>query len=146
MAKGKATINTVLKIGSTAAAVAKVAPIKSYPALGNSPENLETTDLEDSASTSVPGVQQLDSMDFTMNYDKTAYEALKALDYQTATDDNFYQLEFGASGDDGTFSWKGLHSIIVSEGSVNGIREMTLTVYPSTQIYPESASEAFPAS
>lgn len=136
MSAGYATINTVLKIGSTAAGVAKVYPIKTYPALGGSPEQLETTDMEDTMQTFVLGVQSLESMQFTMNYDKTAYESLSG----TSLSNQFYQLEFGSSGTDGIYSWKGQHSIFINDGSVNGIREMTLTVSPSTKIYAGAAT------
>lgn len=147
MSAGMSTVNTVLKVGSTAAGVAQVGKIKSYPNLGNSPESLDTTDLEDSMSTSAPGVQQLDSMEFTMNYDKTVYESYKANDYiASGSTELYYQLEFGTNGADGKFSWKGRHAIAISEGSVNGIREMTLSVFPTTIIHASDASTAFPTS
>lgn len=139
----KSTVLTFLKVGTAASSLNKICPIKSYPAAGSQPESLDTTTLEDSTSTSCPGVQQLESMQFTMNWDKTAYESWKEKDYLTTTGEIFYQLEFGTDGADGVFSWKGTHSIAPSEGQVNGVREMTLTVFPSTIIYAKKASEAF---
>jgi hypothetical protein len=53
--KAYSTIDTVLKAGSSAANVAQLCKIKSYPDLGAAPDNLETTDLEDTAQTFVPG-------------------------------------------------------------------------------------------
>ena len=136
MSAGKSTINTVLKIGATAAALTKVTPIKTYPQIYGQSEFLETTDMEDTMQTFVLGVQNVEQMQFTMNYDKTALETLQG----NSNTDMFYQLEFGNAGADGIFSWKGQHSIFVNDGAVNGIREMTLTVAPSTAITAGAAS------
>lgn len=106
------------------------------PALGGEPEQLETTDLEDKQQTFVPGVQAMDSMAFTANYTKESYAAVKA----TEGKPGYYQLEFGAAGADGMFSWQGQHFVYVNEGEVNGVREMTITVSPSTEIKNAAAS------
>ncbi len=137
MSAGLSTINTVLKAGTTAATLAKLCKIKTYPQIGGEPEQIETTDLEDVMQTFVPGVQQVESMQFTANFDKATYTAISA----SAGTEQFYQLEFGDAGADGIFSWKGQHSVFVNEGEVNGAREMTITVTPSTVISPEAASD-----
>ena len=134
MAGGRSTINTVLKCGEAKASLAQLCKIKKYPQLGGEPEQLETTDLEDTMQTFVPGVQQVESMQFTANYEKTTYETVKA----SADKEQYYQLEFGKAGADGTFSWKGQHSVFVNEGEVNGVREMTITITPSTVISPNA--------
>ena len=46
----------------------------------------------------------------------------------------------GADGADGIYSWKGQHDIYINEGSVNGIREMTLSVAPSSEIVQGAAT------
>lgn len=137
MSAGISTINTVLKAGTTAATLAKLCKIKTYPQIGGEPEQIETTDLEDVMQTFVPGVQQVESMQFTANFDKVTYTAISA----SAGTEQFYQLEFGEAGADGIFSWQGQHSVFVNEGEVNGAREMTITVTPSTVISPEAASD-----
>lgn len=140
MSAGKNTINTVLKAGATAANIAQISKIKSYPALFEAATGLETTDLEDNYQTYVKGVGTTpESLDFTLNHDMTAFTAYNAL-----TDTTVWELDFGTSGADGKFSWKGGCSVTINEGSVNGIREMTLHVYPSTEIKPEAAATAFP--
>jgi len=140
MSAGRNTINTTLRCGATAASIAQVSKIKSYPALFGSRDALETTDLEDEMQTFVGGVQQVGgSLDFTFNHDMTAFGSYNALD-----DNTIWELDFGASGVDGKFSWKGGCSVEINEGAVNGIREMTLHIYPSTKIYPEAAATAFP--
>ncbi len=135
-AKAVSTIGTVLKRGDNAEALTQLCKIKGYPALGGEPEQLETTDLEDKQQTFVPGVQAMDSMAFTANYTKESYAAVKA----TEGKPGYYQLEFGAAGADGMFSWQGQHFVYVNEGEVNGVREMTITVSPSTEIKNAAAS------
>lgn len=139
MAGGRSTINTVLKSGTTASALTQLCRIKSYPQLGGEPEQIETTDLEDTSQTFVPGVQAVESMAFTANYTKEAYEKVKAEEGK----ENIYELNFGAEGVDGAFSWKGQHTVFVNEGEVNGVREITISVTPSTEIKAEKAATAF---
>ena len=52
-------------------------------------------------------------------------------------------MNFGAEGADGVFSWKGQHNVFVNEGEVNGLREMTISITPSTEIKAEKAATAF---
>lgn len=130
MSAGYSTIHTVLKWGATAAALTQKTKIKSYPQLGGEPNQLETTDLEDTQQTFVLGVQQISSMTFTLNYDLEVYNAIKT-DAMTRL---FYQLEFGENGANGKFQWQGQHEIYINEGSVDGVREMTLVVSPLTNV------------
>lgn len=129
MSAGFSTINTTLLIG-TGTSLTKITQIKSYPSLFGQPDALETTDLEDTEQTFVPGVKTMDTMAFTCNWDKTKFTSLKALE---GTSQNF-ELDFGASGAQGKFTWSGLLTMSVSEGAVNGIREMTINVFPSSGI------------
>lgn len=140
MSGGLSTINTVLKAGATASALKQLCRIKSYPQLGGEPEQIETTDLEDTMQTFVPGVQSVEAMQFTANYDKEQYSKVK----ESAGKEQVYELNFGPSGQHGQFSWKGQHNVFVNEGEVNGAREMTITITPSTEIKNEAAATAFP--
>lgn len=128
--KAVSTINTVLKAGEAKASLTQLCKIKSYPDLGGSPEQIETTDLEDTMQTFVDGVQSVDTMEFTANYTKEAYENV----LRSAGTEQKYQLEFGDAGADGIFSWTGTHSVRVSGGEVNGVREMVITCTPSSKI------------
>ena len=128
--KAVSTINTVLKAGAAKASLAQLCKIKSYPDLGGTPEQLETTDLEDSMQTFVDGVQSVDTMEFTANYTKETYESI----LESAGTEQKYQLEFGNAGADGIFSWTGTHSVRVTGGEVNGVREMVITCTPSSKI------------
>ena len=40
----------------------------------------------------------------------------------------------GKDGVDGVATWDGQHDVFINEGEVNGAREMTITVSPSTKI------------
>ena len=129
-AKAVSTIGTVLEVSSDGTTWEKLCKIKSYPALGGAPEQLETTDLEDEAQTFILGVQSMDSMDFTANYTLESYKAVKA----KAMTDLHYRLKMGENGKDGVATWDGQHSVYVHEGEVNGVREMTISVSASTKI------------
>lgn len=139
--KALSTINTVLKVGDTGAKVAKVCKIKSYPDLGGDPEKITVTDLEDTDEASVPGVRSADDMQFTANYTDTAYKAVLAV----AGKKQVFELDFGAEGADGKFSWTGVLSVKVNGGEVNGAREMTLSIVRDSEIKNDAAATAFPA-
>lgn len=131
MAGGRSTINTILEVSEDGTTKwEKLTRIKSYPALGGAPEQLETTDMEDETQTYVPGVQALDAMDFKANYELESYLAVKA----KANTELYYRVSMGKNGTDGVATWQGQHSVYINEGEVNGIREMTISVSPSTKI------------
>ena len=141
MPKAYSTIGTILQAGSTVATLSKICKIKSYPDLGGAPETVESTDLEDTFQTFVEGVQSMDALEFTANYTDTDYAAIKA----SAGDELYYQLEMGVSGEVGRFRWKGTHSVRVTGGDVNAVREMVVTVVPSTAITALSAPSPTPS-
>lgn len=128
--KAVSTIGTILEVSSDGTKWDKLCPIKSYPALGGAPDQLETTDLEDESQTFVNGVQSMDSMEFKANYTLPTYIAIKA----KAGIPLKYRLKMGKDGVDGVATWEGEHSVYVNEGEVNGVREQTITVSPSTKI------------
>lgn len=140
-AKALSTINTVLKVGATGATVARVCAIKSYPDLGGDPEKIPVTDLEDTDETSVPGVRSADDMQFTANYTKEAHAAVLA----ACGKHQIFQLDFGADGADGQFSWSGEMSVKINGGEVNGAREMTLTIVRDSAIKVGAAADEFPS-
>ncbi len=128
--KAVSTIGTVLETSEDGTAWEKLCKIKKYPALGGAPEQLETTDMEDEVQTFIPGVQSMDAMEFTANYTLESYKAVKA----KAMTALHYRLKMGKNGKDGIATWNGQHSVYVNEGEVNGVREMTISVSPSTKI------------
>lgn len=139
MSAGMSTINTVLKAGTTASALTQLCKIKSYPQLGGEPESIETTDMEDKMQTFAPGVQSMSAMQFTANYDKKKFDEIKA----SSDKEQIYELDFGKDGADGKYCWKGQHSVFINEGAVNGLREMTISIMPSTEVYNKDAATQF---
>lgn len=131
------TMFTYLLHSTTSSGYTKLCPIKDYPDLGGAPEQVETTTLDDSQSTYVNGVQQLDRLEFTANYDKDTYDTIKGIT------SGYFKLcfcseqqagESDISGDLGEFSWQGQLSVWVVGGGVNGVREMRISISASTEI------------
>ena len=117
----------------------KLIDIKEFPDLGGAPEMLETTTLSDNMQTYIPGIQSLDALEFSTNYTKTDFTALKALDGV----ENEYDVWFGGTesgdtitptGTDGKFKFKGQLSVFPVGGGVNEVVGMTITIAPSTPI------------
>lgn len=120
----------------------KLIDIKDFPDLGGAPEMLETTTLSDSMQTYIPGIQSLEPLEFTANYTKEDYTALKQLE-DVPTD---FAVWFGGTeaggvvtpdGSDGKFNFTGLLSVFVVGGGVNEVVEMTITIAPSSPITPD---------
>ena len=117
----------------------KLVDIKEFPDLGGEPEMLETTTLSDNMQTYIAGIQSLDGLAFTANYDVDDFQTLKGLEGQ----EKDYAVWFGGSGSagsltpDGTngkFSFKGQLSVFPVGGGVNEVVDMSITIAPSTPI------------
>lgn len=125
--------------GSSAEDYTKLIDIKDFPDLGGEPEMLETTTLSDKMQTYIKGIQSLDALSFTANYDKTDYEKIDALGDST----EHFAVWFGGTGEgdtltptgsEGKFSFDGQISVYVNGGEVNEVVEMTISIAPSTEI------------
>lgn len=133
------TYGTYLMRKNSGGEYSKLADIKDYPDLGGSPEMLETTTLSDKMQTYIPGIQKNDGFEFTLNYDVEKYKELKALEGQeldlalwfggTETDD-----AVTPDGRDGKLAFKGKISTHITGKGVNEVREMVLSIAPSTPI------------
>lgn len=124
---------------SDAEAYQKLIDIKEFPDLGGEPEMLETTTLSDKMQTYIAGIQSLEGLSFTANYDKTDFASLKALE---GTQEQF-AVWFGGTeaggvvtpdGSNGKFSFKGELSVYPVGGGVNEVVDMNITIAPSTVI------------
>ena len=112
-----------LKYGAETAQTAVV--IKDFPSLLGKRSSLETTTLSDDAKTYIAGIRETpDSLDFTMNYDATIFAAINALD-------GVQKCELSFSDGSG-FTFDGYLSASNSEGSVNAVAEITVSVMPET--------------
>lgn len=117
----------------------KLIDIKSFPDLGGSPENLETTTLSDGMQTYIPGIQSLDALEFEANYTKEDYTKLKAMEGEQGD----YAVWFGGTvtggvatptGEHGKFEFKGSLSVFPVGGGVNEVVGMTISIAPATPI------------
>lgn len=117
----------------------KLIDIKEFPDLGGAPEMLETTTLSDRMQTYIPGIQSLDSLEFTANYTLDEYKTLKAME----NTEKEFAIWFGGTetgdsvtptGDNGKYTFKGQLSVYVNGGGTNEVVEMTITIAPSTII------------
>lgn len=128
--KAFATIGTVLEFSEDGTTYTKLCPIKSFPALGGAPDQIDVTDMEDEMTASIPGVQSLDAMEFSANYTLENFKAVQDKEGKPGK----YRIKLGRNGSAGTATWDGQHSVYINEGEVNGAIQMTISVFPSTKI------------
>lgn len=117
----------------------KLIDIKDFPDLGGTPEMLETTTLSDGMQTYIPGIQSLDALEFTANYNLDDYKKLKGM----KGTEKHLAVWFGGTesgdtvtptGTDGKFKFKGQLSVYPVGGGVNEVVDMKITIAPSTPI------------
>lgn len=117
----------------------KLIDIKDFPDLGGAPEMLETTTLSDRMQTYIPGIQSLDSLEFSTNYSLDNYKKLKELEGKEYE----YAVWFGGTelgdtvtptGSEGKYKFKGMLSTYPGGAGVNEVVGMPITIAPSTPI------------
>lgn len=123
----------------TASTYEKLVDIKDFPDLGGAPEMLETTTLSDSMQTYVEGIQSLDALEFTINYDLETYTTLSEM----KGEETEFAVWFGGTetggvvtptGSEGKFNFKGTLSVRVVGKGVNEVKEAIISIAPSTPI------------
>lgn len=129
----------LMKKESTGDTYSKLVDIKEFPDLGGEPEMLETTTLSDNMQTYIAGIQSLDGLSFTANYDVTDFQTLKQLEGKTES----YAVWFGGTesgdvvtpdGSNGKFEFDGQLSVYPVGGGVNEVVDMNISIAPSTPI------------
>ena len=89
--------------------------------------------------TYIAGIQSLDGLSFTANYDMTDFQKLKALEGKTDS----YAVWFGGQesggvvtpdGSNGKFKFDGQLSVYPVGGGVNEVVDMNISIAPSTPI------------
>ena len=124
---------------STEEVYKKLIDIKEFPDLGGEPEMLETTTLSDNMQTYIAGIQSMDGLSFSANYDMTEYQKLKALEGKKES----YAVWFGGTessgtvtpdGSNGKFAFDGELSVYPVGGGVNEVVGMNITIAPSSPI------------
>ena len=116
----------------------KLVDIKDFPDLGGTPEMLQTTTLSNPAHTYIPGIDNVEAMEFTANYTKTDYATLKALKGKKEK----YAVWFGGSeqadgsvtptGSEGKFEFDGYLSVHASGAGVNEVVDMAISIAPAS--------------
>ena len=124
---------------SSGSTYTKLIDIKEFPDLGGEPEMLETTTLSDNMQTYIAGIQSMDGLSFSANYDMTEYQKLKALEGKKES----YAVWFGGTessgvvtpdGSNGKFAVDGELSVYPVGGGVNEVVGMNITIAPSSPI------------
>ena len=121
--------------GTSTLTWAELFKFKTDPTLINPPELLDTTTQADHARTSIFGLAANDAKQFTLNYDATVYDTIKALE---GTEQNL-SMWFGdtfdsatntytPTGSNGKFTGKGYLYVTPNGGDVNAVRDMTVTL------------------
>lgn len=105
----------------------KFADIKDFPDLWGEPNMLETTTLSDGSQTFIAGIKQMESMAFTLNWDKELATTIKGMEGK----ESYWRVVFS---DGATFSFAGQPALGVTGKGVDEVLEMTLTIVPSTEI------------
>ena len=129
----------LMKKGDSGDTWSKLIDIKEFPDLGGEPEMLETTTLSDNMQTYIAGIQSMDGLSFSANYDMTEYQKLKALEGKKES----YAVWFGGTesggtvtpdGSNGKFAFDGELSVYPVGGGVNEVVGMNITIAPSSHV------------
>ena len=129
----QSSYNTILKYSETGSGdFNELVPIKDFPDLGGAPELLETTTLRNAKQTYINGIQSMDAMEFTANYTLEDYQKLLGI----ANKPLYFELWFGeeGNGEDGIFEWQGELTVWATGAGVNEVREMLISIAPSTDV------------
>lgn len=141
------TYKTFLMVGSSSGSgssatvnYSKLVDIIDFPDLGGSPEQIDVTTLSDKMRHYVNGVQEVDSMKFTANYDKTDYTNVKS----HAGTVKPYSVWFGGTetssgsvtptGDLGKFDFTADLSVYITGAGVNAARQMAIDLALASDI------------
>ena len=126
---------------SAASDYSKLVDIKDYSDIGGDREMIEVTTLTDDMQHFIPGIIQLDNgnIQFNCNYTLGDYQTLKGLE----NIEKEYAVWLGGtasagtvtpSGEDGKFKCSGFLSTKVAGKGTNEVREMTVSIAPTTDI------------
>lgn len=130
------TYQTYLMKSTNGTEWTKLVDIKDAPALGGAPEQLDATTMSDKSTKNINGIQSMDAMEFTANYDPTDYQTLVAL----ADTTTHFAVWLGGTtagvpdGNLGKFSWDGKLTVYVDALSVNAVKDMKINISKETDI------------
>jgi len=126
--------------GTSTLTWAKLFDFKTDPDLGAAPEQLETTTQSDPAHTYIPGLEANEQKNYTLNYDSTVYDTIKALKGQELDVAEWFGADASGNpdGHNGKFVGKGYLDIFVNGGDANTVRNMTVVLTMSQLFVKES--------
>lgn len=117
----------------------KLCDITEYPDLGGAPELLDATTLSDGMRVYVPGIQDLEGLEFGTNYETATMTALEAL----KDTEKSYAVWFGGTvsngvatptGTEGKFSFTGKLTPWVEGHGVNEVRTIRMQIANSSVV------------
>lgn len=116
--------------GTSSLTWAKLFDFKTDPDLGAAPEQLETTTQSDPAHTYIPGLEANEQKNYTLNYDATVYDSIKALKGQELDVAEWFGANSSGEpdGHNGKFVGKGYLDVYVNGGDANTVRNMTVVL------------------
>lgn len=135
---------TFLMHSTDGTAYAKLIDIKSFPDLGQAPEQLQATSLSDKQHVFVQGIQQTEALAFTANYTLADFNTVNALDDGAI---HHFSVWLGGTetqgvptptGSEGKYNFDAYCSVYVNGAGVNEIVEMTITLTPTTIVVPSA--------
>ena len=103
----------------------KLTPIRDYPDMGGSPSSIDISDLDSDKSKSLLGPEEIDTLPFTCNYDKTEYMKIKAM--KKTGKIYYFALVYGEDGQDGADIWQGQISVYKQGGAFGDAKTMIVT-------------------
>ena len=123
---------------------AKLFDFKTDPDLGAAPEQLETTTQSDPAHTYIPGLEANEQKNYTLNYDATVYDSIKALKGQELDVAEWFGANSSGEpdGHNGKFVGKGYLDVYTNGGDANTVRNMTVVLTMSKLFVKEVATSA----
>lgn len=124
--------------GGDAAAWSKLIDIKEFPDMGSAPSTIDTTTLSQHMKTSIPGLVDPGALEFSANYTKADYTAVKALEGAV----HKFGIQFGKTGEDGVFTFEGKLSCWVKGAGVEEAVDMGISIAPSTEIELDATAKA----
>ncbi len=126
--------------GTSTLTWAKLFDFKTDPDLGAAPEQLETTTQSDPAHTYIPGLEANEQKNYTLNYDSTLFDTIKALKGQELDVAEWFGADsFGSpDGHNGKFVGKGYLDVYVNGGDANTVRNMTVVLTMSQLFVKET--------
>ena len=124
----------------------KLVDIKDYPdSIMGEREQLDNTDLSSDTYTYEPGIRNPgggSGYEFTANYKYATFKSLLDMEHEEydfalwfgGEEDSSSKGTFTPTGDDGKFSFSGYLSVDIVGKGVNEVREMTITIMPTSRV------------